>query len=90
MQSSTSSLAGDLSAVYICQSKRPCKCYGKELCVALSLKENIILCAVATPGHGRTGVIFAASSQPLCSLSQLCGNTTALDVHATDLAPSAL
>lgn len=37
----------------ICQSKCSCKCYGNKLCVALSLKENIVswtapLCALDT------------------------------------------
>lgn len=36
------------------------------------------------------GCYFCCLPRPLSSLSQLCGNTTALEVHATNVALSAL
>lgn len=57
-------LLRQVTLLQICQSKRSCKCYGKKLCVALSLKENIVLRAtpLRAPGHG--DVIFAAYLSP--------------------------
>lgn len=54
----------------ICQSKHPCKCYGKRLCVALPLKENITILCDASVGAAFTNVIsvravvVAASRSP--------------------------
>lgn len=54
----------------ICQSKHPCKCYGKRLCVALPLKENITILCEASVGAAFTNVIsvravvVAASRSP--------------------------
>lgn len=48
----------------ICQSKRSCKYYGNKLCVALSLKENIISCAAPLWALDTGDVIFAANLGP--------------------------
>lgn len=48
----------------ICQSKRPCKYYGNKLCVALSLKENIISCSAPLWALDTGDVIFAAYLGP--------------------------